>query len=140
IGCDLERAPVTQLDPYRYAIGLKRAAQSLGAAVHEGSPVKTIEDASPAVARGERFVLRAPRLIVATNGYTPKPGIAASRLFPAHTAGAVTGPVPPDEGKADPDSILVMSSRQPDRSGRKPPGRRAPVGVGAEHVDHSGPQ
>jgi len=138
IGCDLERAPVTQLDPYRYAIGLKRAAQSLGAAVHEGSPVKTIEDASPAVARGERFVLRAPRLIVATNGYTPKLGIAASRLFPAHTAAAVTGPVPPEVLKDVPDSILVMTSREMYMWGRKAPGRRVLVGAGAEYFYDNG--
>src|SRR5213594_730004 len=79
IGCDLERAPVTQLDPYRYVVGLRRAAESLGASVHEGSRVTGIGDGSPVVIRGDRFVLRSPRLIVATNGYTPKLGIATKR-------------------------------------------------------------
>src|SRR5439155_476669 len=43
IACDLERAPVAQLDPYRYALGLKHAAEGLGAAVHEGCRVRSID-------------------------------------------------------------------------------------------------
>ena len=92
IACELERAPVAQLDPYRYALGLKHAAEGLGATVHEGCRVRSIEDGAPVTLRGDGFTLRAPKVIVATNGYTPKLGIATSRLFPAHTAAAVTGP------------------------------------------------
>src|SRR5439155_1578082 len=75
---------------------------------------------------------------VATNGYTPKLGIAASRLFPAHTAAAVTGPVPPEVLKDVPDSILVMTSREMYMWGRKAPGRRVLVGAGAEYFYDNG--
>jgi len=138
IACDLERAPVTQLDPYRYVVGLRRAAVGLGASVHEGSRVTEIENASPVVIRGDRFVLRSPRLIVAANGYTPRLGVARERLFPAHTAAAVTGPVPPEILRDIPDSILVMTSREMYMWGRKAPGRRVLVGAGAEYFYDNG--
>src|SRR5258706_7669879 len=95
IGCDLERGPATQLDPYRYAIGLKRAAQGLGAEIHEGTRVLSFEDGPRVTLRGDRFTLRAPKVVVAVNGYMPRLGIARSRLFPAHTAAAGTRPLPP---------------------------------------------
>src|SRR6185295_7727270 len=107
IRCDLEREPVTQLDPYRYAVGLKRAAEGLGAVVYEGCRVRAVEDGSLVTLRGDGFVVRAPKVFVATNGYTPKLGIAATRIFPAHTAAAVTGPLPREILRDIPDSILV---------------------------------
>lgn len=138
IGCDLERAPVTQLDPYRYAVGLKRAAESLGASVREGSRVLSIEDGAPVVIRGDGFVLRAPKVIVTTNGYTPRLGIAASRLFPVHTAAAVTVPVPRDILRDIPDSIHRMTSHEMYMWGRKAPGMRVLVGAGAKYFYGNG--
>jgi gamma-glutamylputrescine oxidase len=138
IGCDLERAPSAQLDPYRYAVGLKRAAESQGAAVYEGSRVTALEDGATVTVRGDGFVLRAPKLIVATNGYTPKLGIAASRLFPAHTAAAVTGPLPRGVLKDIPDSILVMTSGEMYMWGRKAPDGRVLVGAGARYFYDNG--
>jgi glycine/D-amino acid oxidase-like deaminating enzyme len=138
IACDLEKAPATQLDPYRYAVGLKRAAESLGAVVHEGGRVRSLEDGSPVTLRGDGFVLRASKVIVATNGYTPKLGIARSRLFPAHTAAAVTGPVPREILRDIPDSILVMTSGEMYMWGRKAPGGRILVGAGARYFYDDG--
>lgn len=138
IGCDLERAPVTQLDPYRYAVGLKKAALGLGAAIHEGSRVRTIEDGTPVVIRGEGFAVRAPWVLVATNGYTPKLGVAAARIFPVHTAAAVTAPVPRDILRSIPDSILVMTSKEMYMWGRKAPGQRVLVGAGARYFYDNG--
>jgi glycine/D-amino acid oxidase-like deaminating enzyme len=138
IACDLERAPETQLDPYRYAVGLKLAAESLGASVHEGSRVRLIEDGATVTLRGDGFAVRAPKVIVATNGYTPKLGIAASRLFPAHTAAAVTGPLPQEILRDIPDSILVMTSGEMYMWGRKAPGGRVLVGAGARYFYDNG--
>jgi glycine/D-amino acid oxidase-like deaminating enzyme len=138
IGCDLERAPATQLDPYRYAVGLKRTILDLGAAVHEGSRVRSLEDGDTVTIRGDGFVVRAPRVIVAANGYTPKLGIAASRLFPAHTAAAVTGPLPREILRDIPDSILVMTSGEMYMWGRKAPGGRVLVGAGARYFYDNG--
>ena len=138
IACDLERAPVAQLDPYRYALGLKHAAEGLGATVHEGCRVRSIEDGAAVTLRGDGFTLRAPKVIVATNGYTPKLGIASSRLFPAHTAAAVTGPLPREILRDIPDSILVMTSGEMYMWGRKAPNGRVLVGAGARYFYDNG--
>jgi glycine/D-amino acid oxidase-like deaminating enzyme len=138
IACDLERAPETQLDPYRYAVGLKRAVLGLGAAVHEGSRVLSFEEGDVVTLRGADFTLRAPRVIVAANGYTPRLGIGASRLFPAHTAAAVTPPLPREILRAIPDSILVMTSGEMYMWGRKAPGGRVLVGAGARYFYDNG--
>ena len=138
IACDLERSPETQLDPYRYAVGLKRVLQGMGIKVFEGSRVLSIEDGSVVTLRGDGFVVRAPKVFVATNGYTPKLGIAASRIFPAHTAAAVTGPLPLEILRDLPDSILVMTSGEMYMWGRKAPGRRVLVGAGARYFYDNG--
>src|SRR6266850_1943342 len=127
IGCDLERAPETQLDPYRYAVGLKRTVLGLGGAIHEGSRVRSLEDGQTVTVRGDDFAVRAPKVIVAANGYTPRLGIGAARLFPAHTAAAVTAPLPREILRDIPDSILVMTSGEMYMWGRKAPGGRALV-------------
>ena len=138
IDCDLVRQPVTQLDPYRYAGGLKRAVVELGGAVHEGTRVTSWDDGDPVTLRGDGFVLRAPRVVVATNGYTPRLGIGAPRLFPAHTAAAVTGPLPADVLGKVPDGILVMTSGEMYMWGRKTPGDRVLVGAGARYFYDNG--
>ena len=138
IECDLERDPETRLDPYRYAVGLKRAAEGLGAVVHEGSRVRGLEDGSTVTLRGDGFVLRAAKVIVATNGYTPKLGVAGRRLFPAHTAAAVTPPLPPEILADVPESILVMTSGEMYMWGRKAPGGRVLVGAGARYFYDDG--
>jgi len=138
LSCDLERAPATQLDPYRYAVGLKRVVVGLGCAVHEGSRVLSFQDGDTVTLRGEGFEVRAPRVIVAANGYTPKLGIAGSLLFPAHTAAAVTPPLPHDILRDIPDSILVMTSGEMYMWGRKVPGGRVLVGAGASYFYDDG--
>lgn len=138
IDCDLEREPATQLDPYRYVAGLRRATDGLGASVYEGTRVLSIEDGSPVVVRGRDFALTAGRVVVATNGYTPGLGIAADRIFPVHTAAAVTIPVPPDVLRRVPDEIHVMTSGEMYMWGRKAPGGRVLVGAGAEYCYDNG--
>jgi gamma-glutamylputrescine oxidase len=138
IDCDLERAPVAQLDPYRYAAGLKQAAAGLGAVIHEGTRVASIVPGRPVRIVGDRFALEAPRLAVATNGYTPKLGIAADRIFPVHTAAAVTGPLPAEVLAEIPDSIFVSTSQEMYMWGRKAPGGRVLVGAGARYFYDNG--
>ncbi len=138
IGCDLERAPETQLDPYRYAVGLKRTVLGLGGVIHEGSRVRSLEDGNTVTVRGDGFAVRAPKVIVAANGYTPRLGIGAARLFPAHTAAAVTAPLPREILRDIPDSILVMTSGEMYMWGRKAPGGRVLVGAGARYFYDNG--
>lgn len=137
IDCDLERGR-PQIDPYRYAFGLKRAAESLGARIYEGSLVRSIRHGSPVEVAGDGFALRAKRLVLATNGYTPRLGIAAERIFPAHTGAAVTPPLPPGVLGALPDSVHVMTSGEMYMWGRKAPGGRLLVGAGAKYFYGNG--
>jgi len=57
------------LDPARYVLGLRAAAQSLGAELCEHTPVNQIRPGSPAVVRTPDGTIRARQVIVATNGY-----------------------------------------------------------------------
>ncbi|HZM71671.1 MAG TPA: FAD-binding oxidoreductase [Candidatus Cryosericum sp.] len=138
IDCGLEREPAAQLDPYRYAVGLRRAAERLGASVFEGTRAISIEDGDPVVVRGGDFTLSAARVVVATNGYTPRLGIAADRIFPVHTAAAVTAKVPPEILRRVPDEIHVMTSGEMYMWGRKAPGGRVLVGAGASYCYDNG--
>lgn len=138
IDCGLEREPAAQLDPYRYAVGLRRAAEGLGASVFEGTRAIAIEDGDVVVVRGQDFTLKADRVVMATNGYTPRLGIAADRIFPVHTTAAVTAPVPPEILRLVPDEIHVMTSGEMYMWGRKAPGGRVLVGAGAEYCYDNG--
>lgn len=143
IACDLERQPATQLDPYRYAVGLKGAIERLGGRVFEGSRVTAIRRGPVVELRGDGFSLQAPQLVVATNGYTPRLGIVPERIFPVHTGAAVTPPLPEAMLRDIPDFILVHSSPEMYMWGRKTPGGRVLIGAGAEYfygngLHHSG--
>lgn len=60
------------LHPGKYVLGLRRAALSAGVRIFEATPVTGIEDgASPIKVLTPRGMLRADKLIVATNAYTP---------------------------------------------------------------------
>jgi glycine/D-amino acid oxidase-like deaminating enzyme len=139
IDCDLERhGDTTLLDPYRYAAGLKRAAESIGVQVHEGSRVTRIRDGAMVEVTGDGFSARAPRAIVATNGYTPALGLAVERIFPVHTGAAVTVPLPPAVLDRIPSEIHVMTSREMYMWGRKVGRDRLLVGSGAEYSYDNG--
>jgi glycine/D-amino acid oxidase-like deaminating enzyme len=137
IECDLERER-PQLDPYRYAVGLKRAAEGLGATIHEGTRALSIRRGEPVEVAGDGFTLRAKKLLLATNGYTPRLGVAAGRIFPAHTGAAVTAPLPPEALGTLPDSIHVMTSGEMYMWGRKAPEGRILVGAGVKYFYDNG--
>jgi gamma-glutamylputrescine oxidase len=56
------------LDPYRFALGLARAATSLGAAIHEQTPALSLGEDTGPVVRTARGDVRADHVIVATDG------------------------------------------------------------------------
>jgi len=138
IDCDLQRAPITQLDPYKYAVGLKRVAIERGAAVYEGTRVGSIEHGRQITLAGDGFTVRAPRVVVAANGYTPRLDVAPARIFPVHTMAAVTVPLPDDALATVPDEIFIHTSREMYIWGRKAPGGRVLVGSGAEYFYDNG--
>jgi gamma-glutamylputrescine oxidase len=138
IDCDLERGEQVRVDPYRLAAGLKRAAERLGARVHEQSRVLRLRPGPPVAAEGDGFVARAERAIVALNGYTARLGVAADRIVPVHTAAAVTTPLPADVLRTLPDHLHVMTSREMYMWGRRAPGGRLLVGAGARYFYDDG--
>jgi gamma-glutamylputrescine oxidase len=56
------------LDPYRFAIGLAKAAANLGAAIHEGTPALALTRDGVPVVRTASGEVRAEHVIVATDG------------------------------------------------------------------------
>ena len=60
------------LDPGKYVMGLRRAALDAGVRIYENTRVVDINEAvAPALVTTERGSVRAEKVIVATNGYTP---------------------------------------------------------------------
>ena len=137
IECDLDRDN-EELDPYRYAVGLKAAAERSGVLVYEGSRVVDIDKGNPVRLVGDGFSVKAPRVIVATNGYMPKLRVAAERIFPVHTGAAVTTPMPENVLSRFPASLHFMTNREMYVWGRKVPGKRVLMGTGAEYYYDNG--
>jgi glycine/D-amino acid oxidase-like deaminating enzyme len=126
------------LDPYRFAVGLKRAAESVGVLVYEDTRIQTVEKEQQAKLLGDGFTLQAPRVVAAANGYLPKLGIAERLIFPVHTTAAVTPPLPEDLLDTIPENIYIMTSKEMYIWGRKMPNRRLLVGSGAEYFYDNG--
>lgn len=88
------------LHPLRYARGLAEAAARRGATLHGASGVEAWErDGGTHVLHTAGGTVRAARVIVATNGYTPEdlhPALAG-RLLPALSSVVATRPLTDDE-------------------------------------------
>lgn len=56
------------LEPYRFALGLARAAAGLGASIHESTPALSLAETGGPIVRTPRGEVRANRVIVATDG------------------------------------------------------------------------
>lgn len=72
------------LHPGKYVRGLRRAALSAGIRIFEGTPVTAIDEhTSPARVTTPKGSVRADKIVVATNAYTPTTlGRLKSRVFP----------------------------------------------------------
>ncbi|MBA2320976.1 MAG: FAD-dependent oxidoreductase [Deltaproteobacteria bacterium] len=65
--------------------GLVPVIRALGVDVYEDSPALHIEDGPTMVVRTPGGTIRAPWLVLATNGYTPSLGYFRTGLFPLHS-------------------------------------------------------
>lgn len=86
------------LQPLSYARGLARAALRHGARIHGGSPARRIvREGDRWVIEGDRFHLRAPRVLIATNAYTDDlwPGLRRT-VIPVNSVQIATAPLPED--------------------------------------------
>jgi gamma-glutamylputrescine oxidase len=85
------------LHPLNYALGLARAAQELGAQIHEGSRVLSYTEGEQVTVRTDRGELRARFLVVACNGYLEKlEPRTAGRIMPINNYMLATEPLPED--------------------------------------------
>ncbi|WP_374436411.1 NAD(P)/FAD-dependent oxidoreductase [Tabrizicola sp.] len=115
------------IQPLSYARGLARAAAGAGAVLHEQSPVQSVTRERDLwhVTSG-RHILKARRLLIATNAYHLGLGPAFRPDFvPVHYCQYATAPLPPalldsilPGGEGCWDTALVMSSIRRDRAGR----------------------
>jgi glycine/D-amino acid oxidase-like deaminating enzyme len=84
------------LNPRKYLFGLVRAAQSLGVAFYQNSPVEQITRRADGFGlRVGAAALKADQVIIATNGYSSEdlPGWMAGRYMPAQSTVLVTRPL-----------------------------------------------
>jgi gamma-glutamylputrescine oxidase len=85
------------LHPLNYALGLARAAQALGAQIHEGSRVLSYTEGEQVTVRTDRGEVRARFLVVACNGYLEKlEPRAAGRIMPINNYMLATEPLSDD--------------------------------------------
>ncbi len=134
IKCDLDRKNGL-LDPYKYAVGLKAAAEEVGVQIYESTRVVEMDKGNPIWLSGDGFSLKAPHVIVATNGYMPKLGIGAEYIFPVHTGVAVTTPMPTEKYSA---LLRIINDPETDIWGRALSGQRMLMGSGAEYYYDNG--
>jgi gamma-glutamylputrescine oxidase len=83
------------LHPLNYALGLARAAHSLGAAIYENSQVTAYTEGSEVRVKTEQGEVRARYLIVACNGYLEKlEPRTAGKIMPINNYMLATEPLP----------------------------------------------
>jgi gamma-glutamylputrescine oxidase len=107
-------------NPLLYALGLARACLAAGVRMHEGTEIVR---AGPGHVEGGSGSVRAPRVVLAVNGYAPRlhPGLGA-RVLPINNYIAATEPLghraPMPEPLAVADSRFVVNYFWQDPAGR----------------------
>jgi glycine/D-amino acid oxidase-like deaminating enzyme len=86
------------VQPLNYTRGLARAAIAAGAAVHGGTPARSIcRDGTGWRIQTPKAIVRAEKILIATNGFTDDlwPGLRRT-VIPVYSAIAATAPLPAD--------------------------------------------
>jgi glycine/D-amino acid oxidase-like deaminating enzyme len=83
-----------QLHGLDWLHGLRGVLLGRGVAIHERSPVVRIDAGREHVLATPHGVLRAPTLVLATNGYTPSLGYFRRGVLPLHSHCIATEPLP----------------------------------------------
>ncbi|MEQ1567406.1 MAG: FAD-dependent oxidoreductase [Myxococcota bacterium] len=73
---------------------MERVTLARGVEVFEHSPVLTIEEGRTITVTTPSGTVRAPTMVLATNGYTPRLGYFRSGVFPLHSHVIATEPLP----------------------------------------------
>jgi gamma-glutamylputrescine oxidase len=119
------------LDPYRFALGLARAATGLGAAIHERTPALSLGQDGGAVVRTASGEVRANTVIVATDGRSgPFERLTARRVIGINSFVVVTKPLGTGGEPILPGGESAADSRFVVRYWRKTPDDRLIFGGG----------
>ena len=119
------------LDPYRFALGLARAADGLGAAIHEQTPAGALSRDSGPIVKTARGDVGADHVIVATDGRSGAfEHITRRRVVGINSYVIVTEPLGPEGGAILPAGESAADSRFVVRYWRKTPDGRLLFGGG----------
>jgi gamma-glutamylputrescine oxidase len=83
------------LDPGKYVMGLRRAALDAGIKLYEQTPVQEIIDAPRARVRAAGGVVKADKVVLASNAYTPALGQLRHTIYPLYDTLFETAPLSP---------------------------------------------
>jgi glycine/D-amino acid oxidase-like deaminating enzyme len=86
-----------RMNAYALLQGMRAALVARGVAVHEDTPVVRIEEGATHRLVTPHGEVRAPALVLATNGYTPSLGYFRRGILPLHSHVLALGPLAPDE-------------------------------------------
>ena len=81
------------INPAKLARGLKEVAERLGVRVYEQSPLQELVDGAPVTLKTANGSVKAPRVVMAVNGYGASLGFKKSRILPVHTYIVLTEPL-----------------------------------------------
>jgi gamma-glutamylputrescine oxidase len=130
-----------QLHPLNYAIGLARAAETLGVRIYEGSRVVRVETGEHPFATTATGKVTAKYLVLAGNAYLGNLGGAArSRIMPAGTY--IIGTAPMDAERAAaliPDDIAIADINFALNYYRRSPDNRLLFGGGVSYSGFDAP-
>jgi gamma-glutamylputrescine oxidase len=87
-------ASTGQLHGLDLIYGLRDVLLARGVGLHEHSPVVRIEEGEVITVHTPEAVVRAPRVVLGTNGYTPRLGYFRNGIFPLHSHCVATEPLP----------------------------------------------
>lgn len=86
-----------KIHPARLLQEYRRIALALGVEIHEQSPVLAIEHGHSNKLITARATVQAKQVLLATNAYTSRLGVAQNKLFPVHQYSCSTGKLSPDQ-------------------------------------------
>lgn len=101
------------LHPFKYVLGLAKAARDAGVVIHERTRALAIERGTPVRILTDHGTISAEHLLIAANGYLGLlvPQVAA-RVMPINSYIAATEPLGAERAKAlIPDNVAVADSR-----------------------------
>ena len=88
------------LQPGKYVLGLRRAALNAGVQLYEKTPVLSYSDGAVVTCTTARGSAAAPKLVLATNAYTPQLGLLRDKVMPIRVSAIETAPLSAEQRAA----------------------------------------